>query len=126
MPTRPDPQITCREAKNGVRPGDDRRERGLAGHQVVLVGAVATRPCRRRCSCRAAAAARPARWRVRVAAASITRSPALSQITASQRVGDLGRGELGVGVVDVEPGAVGEDHVGRADLVGVDHRRRAA
>ncbi|SLH73709.1 Uncharacterised protein [Mycobacteroides abscessus subsp. abscessus] len=41
-----------------------------------------------------------------------------------QRIGDLGGGVLGVGVVDVEPRAVGEDHVRGADLVGVDHRRR--
>ncbi len=41
-----------------------------------------------------------------------------------QRVGALGRGVLRVRVVDVEPRAVGQDHVGRADLVGVDHRRR--
>ncbi len=42
-----------------------------------------------------------------------------------QRVGALGCGVLRVRVVDVEPRPVGQDHVGRADLVGVDHRRRA-
>ena len=41
-----------------------------------------------------------------------------------QRVGAFGCGVLRVRVVDVEPGAVGQDHVGGADLVGVDHRRR--
>ncbi len=33
------------------------------------------------------------------------------------RVGDLGRAVLGVGVVDVEPGAVGQDDVGQADVL---------
>ncbi len=33
------------------------------------------------------------------------------------RVGDLGRAVLGVGVVHVEPGAVGEDDVGEADVL---------
>ena len=33
------------------------------------------------------------------------------------RVGDLGRGVLGVGVVDVEPGPVGEDDVGEAQVL---------
>ena len=42
-----------------------------------------------------------------------------------QRIRALRGGILGVGVVDVEPRTVGEDHVGRTDLVGVHHRRRA-
>ena len=60
----------------------------------------------------------------RIAASSITRSPALSQITDVARGGHLGRGELGVGVVDVEPGAVGEDDVGRAEVVELGVARR--
>ena len=39
-----------------------------------------------------------------------------------QRVGDLRRGELRVRVVDVQPGAVGQDDVGRADVVDVGFR----
>ena len=58
----------------------------------------------------------------------MTRSPALSQSTASRGLVHLGAGVLRVGVVDVEPGAVGEDHVGQAEvlvgeLAGVGHRR---
>ena len=58
----------------------------------------------------------------RIAASSITRSPALSQMHDVARGGDLGRGELGVRVVDVEPGTVGQDDVGGAEVVdlGVD------
>ena len=33
------------------------------------------------------------------------------------RIGDLGRAVLGVGVVDVQPGAVGEDDIGQADVL---------
>ncbi len=44
-------------------------------------------------------------------AARATRSPAASQATASQRVGHFRAGVLGVGMVDVETGAVAEDHV---------------
>ena len=39
------------------------------------------------------------------------------------RVGALGRGVLGMGMVDVEPRTVGQDHVGGTDLVGIDYRR---
>ncbi len=42
-----------------------------------------------------------------------------------QRVGALRRGVLRVRMVDVEARAVGQDHVGGTDLVGVDHRRRS-
>ena len=46
-----------------------------------------------------------------------------------KRVGDLGAGELRVGVVDVEPGAVGEDDVGQpeilvGELAGIGHLSR--
>src|SRR6266540_3890068 len=46
----------------------------------------------------------------RRAASSITRSPALSHVTTS-------RGLVSSGVVDVEPRAVGEDHVGQPGVV---------
>ena len=41
------------------------------------------------------------------------------------RICHLGCGVLRVGVVDVEPGPVSQDHVGRADFISVDHRHRA-
>ena len=47
----------------------------------------------------------------------MTRSPALSQRTTSSGLVHLGRGVLRVGVVDVEPGAVGEDDVGQAEVL---------
>ena len=43
-----------------------------------------------------------------------------------ERVGDLGRRILRMGVIDVQPCPVGENHVRGADLVRVDHRRGTA
>ena len=50
-------------------------------------------------------------------ASAITRSPALSQLDDVERVGALGGAVLGVGVVDVEPGAVGQYHVRQAEVL---------
>ncbi len=104
--------------------GDDGRERGLPRHQVVLVRAV-----RRALAVdvvlvqlqlgRAGHAGDVARRRLHHALARLVPDHGV------QRVGDLGRRVLRMGVVDVQPGPVGQDHVGRADLVGVHHRRRA-
>ena len=102
-------------------------ERRLAPHQVVLVGAVGgalvvgvvlVQVDRR--------GAR--HHRGPAAASAMIRSPALSQRAASRGLVHLGRGVLRVRVVDVEPGAVGEDDVGQADvlvgqLAGVGQRR---
>ena len=97
-------------------PGHDRRERGLAGHEVVLVGAVAgalavdvvlvelhARGARD--------GGRPHRGLLH------DPLPRLVPDDDVARGEDLGGGELGVGVVDVEPGAVGEDDVGGAQVV---------
>ena len=76
-----------------------------------------TRPCCRCCSCRGGSAARPVSVRPCAAASSMISSPALSHRTMSSGVGDLGRGVLRVGVVDVQPGTVGEDDVGEAEVL---------
>ena len=59
----------------------------------------------------------PGSWPARLAASSITCSPALSQRTMSSGVVHLRSGVLGVGVVDVQPRAVGEDDVGQAHVL---------
>jgi hypothetical protein len=94
-------------------PRHDRRERGLAGHEVVLVGAVA-----------GALAVHVVLVQLHARGAGdgggahrgLLHHP-LPRLVPDDDVArgeDLGRGELGVGVVDVEPGAVGEDDVGGA------------
>ena len=86
-------------------------------HQVVLVravrralvvGVVLVEVDRGRCPASGAAIRE---------ASSMTCSPALSHRTTSSGRGHLGRGVLRVGVVDVEPRAVGEDHVGQAEVL---------
>ena len=103
---------------------DHRRERRLARHQIVLVRAVG-----------GALAVHVVLVELQLGGAGHARDvpggglhhplACLVPDHRVQRVGALRRGVLRVGVVDVEPRAVGEDHVGRADLVGVHHRRRA-
>ena len=103
---------------------DDRRERRLAAHQVVLVRTVG----------------RALAVHVVLVELQLRRPGHAGDVAGGglhhpltglvpdhrvQRVGALGRRILRVGVVDVQPGAVGQDHVRRADLVGVHHRRRA-
>ena len=51
------------------------------------------------------------------AASAITRSPALSQTTADRGLVVSGRGVLGVGVVHVQPGPVGQDDIGEAEVL---------
>ena len=103
---------------------DHRRERRLARHQVVLVRTV-----------RRALAVHVVLVELQLGrpghAGDVARGglhhplAGLVPDDRVQRVGALGRRVLRMGVVDVQPGAVGQDHVGRADLVGVHHRRRA-
>ena len=104
--------------------GDDGRERRLARHQVVLVravgGALAVHVVLVELQLgRAGHAGDVARGGLHHPLAGLVPDHRV------HRVGALGRGVLRVRVVDVEPRAVGQDHVGRADLVGVHHRRRA-
>ena len=117
MPTRPAPADDLAADEERRQVPDDVGERRRAPHQVVLVGAVRRalvvgvvlvehdRRAGRQQARRAAAAS------------SMTCSPALSQRTTSSGVGHLGRGVLRVRVVDVEPGAVGEDDVGQAEVL---------
>ena len=102
--------------------GDDAPERHLAGHQVVLVAAVAV----------ALAvgvvlvdddlgAVGRARCRRRPSTRRTISSAARSNAHDLERVDALGRRDLGVGVVDVVAGAVGEH---RVDQVGLDLGRR--
>ena len=103
---------------------DHRRERRLAAHQIVLVravrGALAVHVVLVQLQLR-----RP--WHAGDVARGGLHHPLARLVPDDrvQRVGALGRRILRVGVVDVQPGAVGQDHVGRADLVGVHHRWRA-
>ena len=76
-----------------------------------------TRPCCRCCSCRAGSAPRPGSAAANRDASSMTCSPALSHFTTSRGLVHSGRGVLRVRVVDVEPGAVGEDDVGQAEVL---------
>ena len=100
------------------QPGDDRRERGVPAAQVVLVGAVGGALAvdvvlvhldgfgsgqRRR---------QPGGRLHHPLAGLVEEHPV-------QRVGHLRRGELRVGVIDVQPGTVGQDHVRRADVVDI-------
>ena len=106
------------------QPGDDRRERRLPAHQIVLV-----RPVGRALAVDVVLVqlqfGRPRH------AGDVPRGGLHHPLAGLvpdhrvQRVGALGRRVLRVGVVDVEPRAVGQDHVGRADLVGVHDRRRS-
>ena len=126
-----DPAGTADDLARGEErgePGDHRGERRAAGHQVVLVRAVA----------RALAVdvvlvqlqARLAGHGGRVHGGLLHHPLArLVPDHGVAGVGDLGRGVLGVRVVDVEAGAVGEDDVGRAEVldlgIGRRHARRA-
>ena len=103
--------------------GDDGRERRLPGHQVVLVrpvgGALAVDVVLVELQFRGA------RHAGDMPGGGLHHTLAgLVPDHRVERVGALGRGVFRVRVVDVEPRPVGQDHVGRADLVGVDHRRR--
>ena len=124
MPTRPEPVITWRDTRKRRQARDHRRERRLARHQIVLV-----RPVGRALAVHVVLVElqlRGAGHAGDVAGGGLHHPlTGLVPDHRVQRVGALGRGVLRVGVVDVEPGAVGQDHVRRADLVGVDHRRRA-
>ena len=73
-----------------------------------------TRPCCRCCSCRGGSAAPPGSWPARRGGLEHDQLARLVPPHDVERVGDLGRGVLRVGVVDVEPGAVGQDDVGQA------------
>ena len=106
------------------QPGDHRRERRLTAHQIVLVRPVGG-PLAVDVVLVQLQLGRPRH------AGHMPRRGfhhPLARLVPDhrvQRVGDLGCGVLRVGVIDVEPGSVGEDHVGRPDLVGVHHRGRA-
>jgi hypothetical protein len=105
------------------QPGDDGRERRLPAHQVVLV-----RPVGR------ALAVDIVLVQLQLGGTRHARDVPggglhhpLARLVPDhrvQRVGAFRGGVFGVRVVDVEPRAVGQNHVGGADLVGVDHRRR--
>ena len=107
----------------GRQPGDDRREGGLSAHEVVLVGAVG-----------GALAVDIVLVQLEFGCAGHARDMPGGGLHHTltgfvpddriHRIGDLGSGVLGMGVIDVEPGAVGQDHVGCADFVRVDHRHR--
>ena len=97
--------------------GDDPRRTAPRGPSGSSRGSRSCCPCRRSCSCRRrspgpAGSVRPAasidRCRISSAARSYTHDLA--------GVGALGRGELGVGVVDVVAGAVGEHGVDEVRL----------
>ena len=96
---RREPRDQVRRTAPAGRPGSSRASRTSC-------------PCRRCCSCRPRAAARRAScgW-ISSRDRSSTRSPALSWTTRSRGVSALGRRVLGVRVVDVVAGAVGQDHV---------------
>ena len=106
------------------QPRDHRGERGLPTHQIVLVGAV-----------RGALAVDVVLVELEFGGAGHAGHvpggglhdtlAGLVPDDGVHGIGDLGRGVLRVRVIDVEPGAIGEDHVRRAHLVGVDDRRRA-
>ena len=117
MPTRPAPRdhLAGDEERRQV-PHDVARTAWRAASGSSR-GCRRTRPCRRCCSCSSTIGAPPGSWPARREASSITRSPALSQFTTSRGCGDLGRGVLRVGVVDVEPGAVGQDDVGQPEVL---------
>ena len=117
MPTRPDADDHLPADEERRQVPDDVGERRLPAHQVVLVAAVARRPCCRCCSCRAGSARSRASSRRAGWPRAMTRSPALSQRTTSRGLVHLGRGVLRVRVVDVQPGAVGEDDVGQPDVL---------
>ena len=98
---------------------DDVAERGRARHQVVLVravrGALVVGVVLVEVDERAGRAGR----RVGRAAGGLEHDP-LPRLVPEHgvaRVGALGRGVLRVGVVDVEPGAVGQDDVGQPEVV---------
>ena len=116
--------ITWRDTRNGVRPAITAENGVWPRHQIVLVrtvrGALAVHVVLVELQLR-----RP-RHAGHVAGGGLHHPLAgLVPDDRVHRVGALGRRILRVGVVDVEPGAVGQDHVGRADLVGVHDRRRA-
>ena len=104
--------------KCGVMWLDDAAERAPPGPSGSSRGSRRSCPCRRSCSCRRRSPG-PAGSSRR--AASIDRcrmsSAARSKTHDRAGVGALGRGQLGVGVVDVVAGAVGEHGV---DQVGLD------
>ena len=98
---------------------DDAAERHRPVHQVVLVAAVASCPCRRSCSCRRRS---PGPAAGAGAAASIERcrmhlGGPVEDARSTRASAHSGVEQLGVGVVDVVAGAVGEHGV---DEVGLD------
>ena len=108
----------------GGQPRDDGRKRGLPAHQIVLVRAVG----------------RALAVDVVLVQLQLGRSGDAGDVPGGglhhplaglvpddrvQRVGDLRCGVLRMRVIDVESGAVGEDHVGRTDLIGVHDRGRS-
>jgi len=107
------------------QPGDDRGERGAAGHQVVLVGAVAR-----------ALAVHVVLVKLQARLAGHGGGahggllhhplPRLVPDDGVARVGDLGCGVLRVRVVDVQARAVGEDDVRGPEVLHIRVRRRHA
>ena len=102
---------------------DYRGERRLARHQIVLVrpvgGALAVHVVLVELQlCRARDACDVARGGLHDAFAGFVPDHGVHRVRA------LRRGVLRVSMVDVQAGAVGQDHVGGTDLVGVDDRRR--
>ena len=89
----------------------------LPPHQVVLVGAVGRALVVGVVLVEQRSAPRPGSRRRTGTRRASTCSPALSHFTTSRGLVHSGRGVLRVRVVDVEPGAVGEDDVGQAEVL---------
>ena len=88
-----------------------------APHQVVLVGAVGRALVVGVVLVERGSARRPGTWRGQPG--GVEHDPLARLVPAHdvERGGHLGRGVLRVRVVDVEPGAVGEDDVGQAEVL---------